>query len=52
MEELSTRFYDGIEYKAVVDASAPIEKGIKDIVMTLTLAFSCCGDSISIYSRI
>ncbi|MFI3319787.1 MAG: efflux RND transporter permease subunit [Rikenellaceae bacterium] len=38
MEELSARFYDGIGYEAVINASQPIEKGIRDIIFTLALA--------------
>ncbi|MFI3299133.1 MAG: efflux RND transporter permease subunit [Rikenellaceae bacterium] len=38
MEELSERFYDGIEYSTIINAPAPIKKGIADIILTLTLA--------------
>ncbi len=38
MESLKARFYDGVDYVAVVDAPAPIKKGISDIIVTLFLA--------------
>lgn len=38
MQELKTKFYDGIDYRSVVDAPAPIKKGIRDIIVTLFLA--------------
>lgn len=38
MEELSQRFYDGIDYSITVDSVMPIRLGVKDILSTLLLA--------------
>ncbi len=36
--ELSEKFYDGIDYRSVINAPKPIRKGINDIIITLGLA--------------
>lgn len=38
MEELKTKFYDGIDYRTIVDATASIRAGIEDIFVTLLVA--------------
>ncbi len=38
MESLSEKFYDGVGYDVVVDATAPIRSGISDIITTLVIA--------------
>ncbi len=38
MEQLKEKFYDGIDYRTIVDATAGIRTGIKDIFMTLLIA--------------
>ena len=38
MEELSQRFYDGIDYTPMVDATESIQAGIDDIFITLLIA--------------
>lgn len=38
MEELSEKFYDGIEYHTIVDATESIGAGIEDIFVTLVIA--------------
>ncbi len=38
MEELSARFYDGMKYTTVVDATTSIVSGMDDIIVTLLIA--------------
>ncbi len=38
MEQLSEKFYDGMQYHKIVDATSSIRAGIEDIIITLIIA--------------
>jgi len=40
MDELSTRFPEGVKYDVALDATAPITAGIKEIIITLLIALA------------